>query len=92
MKKIYTFRARHTTEGTISIEAETMQEAEKMRARLQENNAGVMNTEQGSGELFIDATGTEDSTPEDGTHYWTTPADNAKENADALAELDQEES
>ena len=90
MSKIYTFRARHTTDGTVSIEAETIQEAEAMRARLQENNAGVMNTEQGSGETFIDATGTEDSTPEDGTHYWTTPAENAKENAEALADLEGE--
>lgn len=95
MSKIYTFKARSTVEGFVSIKADTLEQAEKIRADLQGNNRGEINIEVGSGELFIDAVGVEEANENDGNHLMATPYENAETNAaeheDLLDELEGEE-
>lgn len=86
MKKIYTYRARVTTEGTVSIEADSLAEADVIRSQIIEWDCAIVNMEVGSGETFIDATGQEDADADDGTHYMDTPRTNAALNASALDE------
>lgn len=88
---IFTFEARTITRGTVSVEADTIEEARAIRAKLIEHDCGQFNMEHGGGELQIDATGKLDADPGDGTHMWNTPIENAIENAQALKEAEEAE-
>lgn len=89
-KKIYTFRAKAVTYGFISVEAESFEEARTMRNAFQENNRGEFNEEMGSGEFEIESEGYQEPAPDDGTHLYTTARQNAKANATAFEDLQEE--
>lgn len=86
MTKIFTFNAHITTEGTVSIEAETLEEAVVKIRKLDEADSIKVNIEIGAGHTSVDHDGYEDSDADDGNHYFQTPRDNASENATALSE------
>lgn len=88
MSKIFTFRAKSITLGTVSIEAETIEEAREKRKELLDADLGALNIELGAGEMQIDATGHEDNYADDGNHYMQTPRENAIENAALLKEIE----
>jgi hypothetical protein len=91
MKKIYTFHASITTDATASVEAETLLEAQRKVKELDGADCLDVNIEVGSGGTELDViNGFEDKAPDDGTHYWQTPRQNAMENETALQEISVE--
>ena len=84
--KIYTFQARIITEGTVSIEADSLETAERLRGLLVKHDCAQVNVEVGSGETKLSVVGIEDATPNDGHHFMQTPRANAVQNAEALAD------
>lgn len=87
MSKIFTFRAKSITLGTVSIEAETLEEARELSRKMLAADTIVINMEQGAGEVRLADMGHEDLSPNDGNHYMQTPRENAKENAEVLKEI-----
>lgn len=91
MSKIYTFRAKSITLGTVSIEAVNIQEARELSRKLLAADTIAINMEQGAGEVRLSDMGHEDTNPDDGTHYFTTPRANAAENAELIDEANLEQ-
>lgn len=93
MTKIYTFDAESTAHFQVSIAADSLDAARKLIEKLDRADEVKGNLEVGSGRLTVDfvsrASGREDSDPDDGSHYWTTPRENAAENAAALEMIDE---
>lgn len=90
MERIYTFDAESITHGTISIQAETFEQACEKLERLQDADELRINIESGAGDTTVNMHGREDEAPGDGAHMMQTPRENAREHEEALAELDDE--
>ncbi len=89
--KIYTFKAKETTEGFVSVEAPDLELAKTIAHTLSKHDIAIFNVEQGAGELDIDLdSGHEDEDADDGNHLMSTPRENAKENEDALNDYPEE--